>query len=392
MPFGLNIQVMKRRIFQVIDQTESGGAQLIVYYLMRVLRDKYDFSVAVLGKEGHYSELYKSLDIPVYTHARYNRWNPLITLKLMDYFSHEQPELIHTHLYKSNILGILAAKRHGIKSILHDHTGIYPESLKHYSYLFPNRIIQEMFLRIYHIAVNQCDQVLVLTNEMVQGYTNYFAIDEQKITLIPNFVDIKEYSQITEGDQSISLRNELKVPQETKIVAMVGRLEPEKGWFSFLEVARQLENFHTYPLAFIIIGSGSEEEYLSNWVSLNQLNNVHFLGYRHDVPRLLSQSDIFLLTSNREPFGIVILEAMAAGCPVIATRSGGPEYILTDGYDGFLVKVGDNQGMAERIMQLIQDEGLSRMLAKHAKETVVQSYDLDVFVGKMASIYEKVLA
>src|SRR5262245_62301357 len=124
---------MKRqpRVLHVIDQTGDGGAQVVIRDLIRILRSRFTFGVAVLGKSGHFSEDYAALGIPVYKLGdRRNRWDPSPMLALMDVIRRERYDLIHAQLFKSNILGTLAAKLTGRKTILHDHIGIYPQSLR----------------------------------------------------------------------------------------------------------------------------------------------------------------------------------------------------------------------------------------------------------------------
>ena len=104
---------------------------------------------------------------------------------------------------------------------------------------------------------------------------------------------------------------------------------------------------------------------------------------------LLRRADVFLLTSRFERFGIVVLEAMAAGCPVVATRSGGPQTILTDEVDGLLGEVGDVYGLSARVLRLLNDEKLSQSLASNARKKVVNYYNVNIISVRMASYIRK---
>jgi glycosyltransferase involved in cell wall biosynthesis len=172
---------------------------------------------------------------------------------------------------------------------------------------------------------------------------------------------------------------------------MVARLDPQKDWITFLETARLVQEQMDQCCAFLVVGSGAEEQRLRDYAAARNIGHVFFLHHRGDIPSLLHQADVFLLTSRREPFGIVVLEAMAAGCPVVATRSGGPDSILTHGVDGLLADVGDVQGLTNHITSLLQDDGLGRKIVEAARRTVANRYSLEAVSARMADIYREVL-
>ena len=116
-----------------------------------------------------------------------------------------------------------------------------------------------------------------------------------------------------------------------------------------------------------------------------------FLGYRQDVSNLLHNSDIFLLTSTHEPLGIVILEAMACGCPVVSTHSSGPAAIVEDGVDGLLAEVGDVQGLTNHIARLLRDEEFAHKLTRNARQKITDNYSLELFTSRIESIYGEML-
>src|SRR2546429_3066942 len=124
---------MKQRILHVIDHTNSGGAQVVIHYLVRALKESFSFAIAVLGVAGQFSDAYESLGIPVFTLGhRGGRWNPLPIVRLADIIRRERFDLVHTHLFKASILGTVASKWVGSRTILHDHSGVYPQALLKY--------------------------------------------------------------------------------------------------------------------------------------------------------------------------------------------------------------------------------------------------------------------
>ncbi len=380
---------MKHRVLHVIDHTGSGGAQVVIRNMVRTLKDRFSFAVAVLGNPGKYSDAYEALGIPVLTLANQgNQWNPSSLGRLFDTIRRERFDLVHTHLLKASILGTIAAKWAGTRTILHDHSGVYPQTLK---YHISNGLVRSSYTYAYRYAVSHCDKVLVLTQEDVRSYLELYSIDPHKITVLPNAVDLEEFSPPPEHQKGGSLHQELGLSAKTRLVVMVGRLDPKKDWLTFLHVARQVQQQSDQSCGFLIVGSGLEEQRLREYVSAHKLERVYFLGNRDDIPSMLHQADVFLLTSQRESFGIAVLEAMAAGCPVVATRSGGPESILTDGVDGLLAEVGDVHGLTNHVIQLLRDKTLRQRLAHSARQTVINRYSLENVATRTAGIYGEVL-
>jgi glycosyltransferase involved in cell wall biosynthesis len=381
---------VKKRILHVIDHTNSGGAQVVVFNLIRALHDEYFLAVAVIGKSGIFTESFRKLGVPVYELGNnLSKWNPLGIIALRRLMRKERFDLIHTHLFKSNILGILAAHWIGIKTILHDHTGIYPQSLRR---LAINRLMLPIFLAIHRVSHKLCDCVIVLTREMYLAYEKFYSSNESKMELLPNGIDIQQYEHSYQVNSTKALRQELNLPAETKFIAMIGRLEIEKDWRTFLRVAQALQQNSSLAMAFLVIGTGTLEASLRRYVVENKVDKVYFLGYRNDIYNILRQADIFMLTSCREPFGLVVLEAMLAKCPVIATRSGGPEAIIDNGKNGLLQEIGDVQGIAESAIRLMSDETMRRNIVQAGLRTVHEMYALQTMVRRMAAIYERLLS
>ncbi len=380
---------MKHRVLHVIDHTGRGGAQVAIRHILYTLKNQFSFAIAVLGNSGLYSHAYETLGIPVYTLGRQgNRWNPSPVVGLINTIRRERFDLVHTHLLKANILGTVAASWTGSRTILQDHSGVYPQTLK---YHVSNGLVRNSYLYAYRYALSQCDQVLVPTQEDIRSYLEFYSIDLHKITVSPYGVDFDEFSSPTKHQGGGSLHQELGLSAETDLVVMVGRLDPKKDWLTFLQVAHQVQQQSDQLCAFLIVGSGPEEQRLREYVHTHKLERVFFLSNRDDIPSLLHQADVYLLTSQRESFGIAVLEAMAAGCPVVVTRSGGPESIVTDRVNGLLAEVGDVQGLTNHVMQLLRDKALRQRLVHTARHTVLNHYSLENVATRTAKIYEEIL-
>lgn len=383
---------MKPRILHVIDHTGPGGAQVMLAYLIRTLQSEFTFAMAVLGQSGRYTDACRALGTPVYElGARLGRWNPWPARKLFEIVHRERYDLIHTHLFKSQLAGTFAAMRTESKTILHEQCGVSPHSLEQFSF-FSNTLTRHAYFWVYRYLLRHCDRVLVLTPQMARSYSDLYSLEPARITVLPNAVDISQFNE--PGSQRIggSIREELGLPDETKLVLMIGRLEPEKDWWTFLRVAEQVEQRVSFRTAFLVVGSGSEDSLLRRHARSHGLDSVLFLGHRTDVPTLLREADVFLFTSRYEAFGIVVVEAMAAGCPVVAARTAGPQSIITHASDGLLADVGDVQALADHTTRILRDDELCQHLARRARQTVAEQYSLDAVSARMAGIYGEVLS
>jgi glycosyltransferase involved in cell wall biosynthesis len=379
------------RVLHVIDHTGTGGAQVVVEYLVRVLARTFSFGVAVLGRAGPFSDAYRELGAHVFDLGEsHGRWSVLPLLGLIGVMRRGEYDLVHTHLYRSNVLGIVAAKWVGCKAILHDHSDTSTQSLSVHRWL-PNPLVRIVYLFAYRRALDLSDRVAVLTARMRDHYRETYSVAPDRICVVPNAVDLQHLARIPKARSKGWLRTELGVSPSASLVAMVGRLEPQKDWETFLQVARRVGARLGPSCVFVAVGSGSLDSRLRRLTRELEVGNVIFLGHRDDVPGILREADAFLLTSRHEPFGIVLLEAMGTGCPVIATRSGGPATILSHGEDGLLAGVGDADTLASQVIRVLQDVTLRERLIRKARRTVVERYSVEAVSASIASIYYELM-
>jgi glycosyltransferase involved in cell wall biosynthesis len=375
----------KPRILHVIDHTDSGGTQGQLLLIFQGLCDQYDFSLAVLGRTGRFSETYQNLGVTIISlPGTENRWNVGSFLPLLRLIRREKPDLIHAHLFKSMSFAALAARLTGIPCIIQDHSAIYPASLRFY---FPNFFTRNLYSLFLHLVVRSNVRLLVFTPEIRDGFVRYFHAQKEKISILPNGINLERFRNGEPGGKT-SLQEELGLGHDCKLIVMVGRLAPEKDWPAFLEIARNFSDPACH--AFVVVGSGELEAYLRKIVKDKSLLNVYFLGQRQDVPSILKEADAFLLTSRFEAFGNVVLEAMASGCPVISTRTSGSEFMIQHESNGLLVEIGDVAGFVHNLGRVLSEAGLAEKLVCKASETILQ-YDYRVVGAKMSDLYMEVI-
>jgi Glycosyltransferase len=175
------------------------------------------------------------------------------------------------------------------------------------------------------------------------------------------------------------------------VIIAFGRLIPRKGFVDLIKafhlVCSQL------PSRLVFIGEGDERQRLEELVAkLHLKESVLFLGYQENPFKFIGQSRIFVLSSHREGFANVIIEAMACGAPVISTRCpSGPDEIISDGENGLLVPVGDVDALAEAILKLLKDEPLRKRLAEAGRRRA-EDFGVEKMVAEYERVFEEVAA
>jgi glycosyltransferase involved in cell wall biosynthesis len=215
--------------------------------------------------------------------------------------------------------------------------------------------------------------------------------------ILPDGIDVGRWHPGISGDR---IRRELNLTATAPVIGFIARLDPWKGLEVFLRAAKRVSERE--PAAqFLIVGdapSGFEayrDAMKSLAGSLGLDRQVHFLGWRYrldDIPEVMAALTVLCHTPVRpEPFGLVVIEAMAVGCPVVAPCAGGPAETVLEGVTGFLVAPGDADAFADRLCQVIAQRDGRAQMSSAARKRVVEEYSSERFGERLAEIYAGVL-
>ncbi len=237
---------------------------------------------------------------------------------------------------------------------------------------------------------------LVLANSYAtwEDLQNYYG-SRKRSTVMQPFVDLAPFLSADDGDR---VRSELGLGREALVATNVSRLQVWKGQEVFVKAAA-LVSRRVPEARFLVVGGPtfSEERIYEN--GLRQLSKdlgldgkAVFTGHRDDIPCLMAASDVFVHASTEpEPYGIVLVEAMAAAKPIIATRGGGPDEIVADGVTGFLVEPGDSQMLAERMATLLSDASLRSQMGQEGRKRVLECFSAEQRVDRLELFLEEVV-
>ncbi|MCU1240399.1 MAG: hypothetical protein JWO71_1125 [Candidatus Acidoferrum typicum] len=282
-------------------------------------------------------------------------------------------DILHTHGYKANTYGLLAAKGTSVKTIATSHN--WPgRSLSLRAYGLLDRLQLRFFDRVCAVS------------ESVRHRLLRSLVPDRKITVVRNGIDCERFR-----DGRSVLRNDLS-SKDGLLVGYVGRLAPEKDLHSLLRAAKAILN--TLPsISFVLCGEGPERRSLEALaLQLGIENSVFFLGQRSDTPDLYSSFDVVVLPSLTEGMPLAVLEAMAAKKAVVASRVGAIPKILEDGKSGLLVEPGNTKELESALLRLLRNREMRLSFGQAGFDIVESNFSSKVMAQTYLSIYSEVLS
>lgn len=241
------------------------------------------------------------------------------------------------------------------------------------------------YLPITRYGIVQSDGVTAISHYLKNATREIFHFDDIKV--IPNFVCQHDYQRHQVDD----LRRELAPAGET-LLAHVSNFRPVKRPVDCVEIFARVFKNHSQT-RLVMVGDGSERTNAEHRARcLGVADKCSFVGKQPKIVDYLSASDVLLLPSEQESFGLAALEAMACEVPVIASRVGGIPEVITDGETGFLSEVGDITKMAADASRLVADPQLRKEMGTKARESAISRYRTDIVIPQYIEFYEEVLA
>jgi glycosyltransferase involved in cell wall biosynthesis len=306
-------------------------------------------------------------------------------------------DVVHTHTSKAGALGRFAAHAEGVPRIIHSTHGSIYESDAGIDGVSDMPFLKRVFLLIDRAAGKRAELLTVLSERERKLSVSLRLAAESRILVVPNGVDAAEFAV------DDALRREARERMRLGdyfVILSVGRLSSEKGHSVLLEAFARLAELDCASgnTKLVIVGDGPEMLNLKRRAaeiagvdfdeSLVEFGRVSFVGRSSDIRHFLAAADLFVLPSLYEGFGIVLLEAMAAGVPIVASRTGGVPEIIDDGVDGVLVEHGDSDALAAAISPLISDPDSLTRISENAKRKV-EKYSLERMLEGYFELYDK---
>jgi len=366
-----------KTVLHLIDTTGPGGAETVFTSLLRALQGTEFRNLVVLRGEGWVADKVRSIGIEPHIIDSKGSFNISYLKALKSLVTSNEVNLIHSHLLGSNVYGALLALITGRPMIATFHGAV-------------DVAAGERFLRAKFAIIGWGASAIVCVSKRLQReLTDRSILPSQKLKLIYNGVD----PELFDVGSVSSLRDELGLSRDSLLVVSIGNIRPAKGYQHLVEAAIRLSEYDRNT-HFVVVGH--QRESLFNDLKAQILRaprqpNIHWLGFREDVRDILQQADIFLLPSVSEGFSIATVEAMMAGIPVIATRSGGPEEILDDQSTGYLIPVEDPDAIV-RAIQKLKNPLVRQSLINSAREKANDRFSLASMLQGYMGLYQELVS
>ena len=233
-------------------------------------------------------------------------------------------------------------------------------------------------------SINHSDRITAVSESLKKDTLRLFEITK-KIEVIPNFIDLKKIeSQEKPCDRILLAEN------EEKILTHISNFRPLKRIMDVISIYEKLAP--RLKCKLLMVGEGPEKSKAVNYVKENGLSeHILFLGYSNEIDKILCYSDLFLLPSEKESFGLSALEAMAHGVPVVSSNAGGISEVNKQGYSGYLSEVGDVKEMADNAFRILVDDKLHQKFKNQALKQA-RLFDIDDIITQYEQVYTDALA
>ena len=232
-------------------------------------------------------------------------------------------------------------------------------------------------------SINQSDKITTVSESLRKDTLQFFNINKD-IQVINNFIDNELFIRCTKCD-----RSQFATPEE-KILIHTSNLRPIKRIGDVLQIFKIVNS--KIPSKLVIIGEGPDMEIVTEFLEINPdlIDRIRLLGKTKDLYKILELSDLFLLPSSQESFGLAALEAMAAYTPIVSSNAGGIPEVNIDGETGFLANVGDVDKMSADAIKILSDENLLQRMKENAKKQAIR-FDIKNIIPQYETMYEQVL-
>ncbi|MBK6849901.1 MAG: glycosyltransferase [Proteobacteria bacterium] len=357
-----------QHVVHVLQWLEVGGGESVALNLGRWQQAQGQRVGVVAFAAGPLASEFERSTIAVQLLGKRAGFDPRLMLRLAALFARTRPEIVHTHDPQSLIYAAPAARCCGAR-VIHTKHGDTVDSLRQ--------------LVLQRLAASTVHRFVAVSPSVAATARRRHEVAPAKLQVVLNGIDTARFRPSAED--RAGLRRELGLPPGARLIVAVGRLEPEKDPELLLRAAAPLVSA---GVRLVWIGEGSLADRLRALaVALSPEGWLQLVGLRRDVSRWLAAGDVFALSSRTEGLPLALLEAMAAGLPVVATRVGGVPLALDSEGTGLLVTPGDEAELRRALAQLVDDPVAARRMGAAARATVVARYSLAAMAEAYAAIY-----
>lgn len=364
-----------KAILHTIDTTGPGGAETVFIDLAtRLPKDKYRSVVVIRGKGWVYDELRRRGVNPILLDAK-GSFNLRYLLGLRKIIQKEGVDLIQSHLLGTNVYCSLAGLLTG-KPVVATFHGVVD--------IGENERLVGLKFGVINAGVSR---IIAVTDSLLHDILRRTSLSEKKAGVIYNGIDTSAFMR----SRSSALRLKYGWDNDDIVIGSLGNIRSAKGYDILLKAAALLEKSE-WSFRFVIAGGGKKgDDLLNNLLALRKQlgleEKVQFLGFIDDAADFLANIDFFLSSSISEGLPLSAIQAMVAALPIIATRCGGYEGLVTDRESGLLVEIGDPQAIADGIEMVAASSDLQKTMPENARRHAISTFDIQVMLDAYEQVY-----
>ena len=391
------------RVLRILNRLVIGGPSKNAVYLTRYMQPDFDTMLVIGGKEDHEQDadfLATSNNIeptcisemkrPI---SPYNDWAAYNKLKKL--IKEFKPDIVHTHAAKSGALGRLAAKHSNVPVIVHTFHG-------HIFHSYFNSLKTNFFIRSERYLARLSDAIVAISDVQKKELSGDFRIaSADKFQVIPLGLDLDNFI-INQDEKRHQFRTEFDLDDDTVAIGIIGRLVPIKNHSLFLKGLKYVLDNTSVKVKAFIVGDGESRaaiQQMANSLGIRytkHTDSVHpdpliFTSWRTDVDTIFAGLDMIALTSLNEGTPVSLIEAQAAGKPIVSSRVGGIADVVLENRTALLSEITDKKTFSDNLLMLVNDPSLRRKFSTAGKDHVISKFSYHRLVNDMSGLYHHLL-
>lgn len=367
------------RIIHIIPNLRKGGAEKLVIDIVRTLSTKKEVEVRLVIFDNIVEYPIDSIQdliviIPANVQLSLLNKNKFQVTALQEYIESFKPDIIHSHLFKAEIVS-RSCTYPKAKWFSHFHDNMSQFENLHVNTFFEKKLLTNYFEKKYlfkRYHINKGTNFICISKDTYQYALNTIA--PYKATLLPNAISLEQYKRTVD------------IPHDSIRIINVGTFVAKKNQQFFIEIAKALFK-KTIDFKIVLLGNGELYESIKNKISENKLDDYFSLpGAVSNVPDYLQNANIYVHTATIEPFGLVLVEAMAASLPVVTLDGKGNRDLIDEGKNGFMIDEQDAEKFANTIFDLFNNKQLYQSISAYAYH-FSKSFDLNNYIDNLLATY-----
>jgi N-acetyl-alpha-D-glucosaminyl L-malate synthase BshA len=343
-------------------------------YEIHFITYKQPVRIQNLTPQLHFHEVH----VPDYDLFKYQPYELALSSKIVDVVLKHKIDLLHVHYAIPHAYASFMAKK-----MLADEGVVLPLITTLHGTDITLVGSHPFYKKAVQFSINHSEYVTSVSQSLKEDTNRLFEISKD-IKVIPNFIDSSKINI-----KEVPCEKGQIAPQDQMIITHISNFRPLKRVIDILKIFKKVSKHLNVKL--LMVGDGPDKVRAMRYCRAHEMeDSVLFLGKSNEIDEILCFSDLFLLPSEQESFGLAALEAMAHGVPVVCTQVGGLPEVVENGVSGYLSPVGDISGMAQHVIHILEDKDLHRRF-KHQALKTSKKFEIDKVIGQYESLYKEAI-